>query len=277
MEGRSGSGGETMRYIELHGAKVPVIGLGTWDLRGEEGYRAVSSALSLGYRHIDTAEFYDNEKEVGRAIRDSGVPREDIFLTTKVWYTHLRFQDLIHSCEESLRKLSTDYVDLYLIHWPSEAVPLEESLRAMEKLHKEGKVRFIGVSNFDVALLEKARTLTTLPILTDQVEYHPYLSQKPLLEYCQKHRIILTAYSPLARGRLFGDPLLQDIARKYGKTVSQVVLRWLIEQDMVAAIPKAKDVKHQRENLEIFDFSLTQEEHKAIARLDRGEKVASRL
>uniref|UniRef100_A0A7V3YMZ5 Aldo/keto reductase n=1 Tax=Candidatus Caldatribacterium californiense TaxID=1454726 RepID=A0A7V3YMZ5_9BACT len=266
-----------MQYIELHGAKVPVIGLGTWDLRGDEGYRAVLSALSLGYRHIDTAEFYDNEREVGRAIRDSGVPREDIFLTTKVWYTHLHFQDLVHSCEESLRKLGTDYVDLYLIHWPSEAVPLEESLRAMEKLHKEGKVRFIGVSNFDVALLEKARTLTTLPILTDQVEYHPYLSQKPLLEYCQKHRIILTAYSPLARGRLFGDPLLQDIARKYGKTVSQVVLRWLVEQDMVVAIPKAKDVKHQQENLEIFDFSLTQEEHEAIARLDRGEKVASRL
>lgn len=266
-----------MKVIELHGAEVPVIGLGTWDLRGEEGYRAVLSALSLGYRHIDTAAFYDNEREVGKAVKDSGVPRDTVFLTTKVWYTHLRFQDLIYSCEESLRKLGTDYVDLYLIHWPNEAVPLEESLSAMEKLQKEGKVRFIGVSNFDVDLLDKARNIASLPILTDQVEYHPYLSQKPLLEYCQKHRVILTAYSPLARGRLSQDPLLLQIAAKYRKTVSQVVLRWLIEQDMVVAIPKAKDPKHQRENLEIFDFSLSEDEKEAISRLDRGEKVATRL
>ncbi len=266
-----------MQVIELHGAKVPVIGLGTWDLRGEEGYRAVLSALSLGYRHIDTAEFYDNEQEVGKAIRDSGVPRNAIFLTTKVWYTHLRFQDLIRSCEESLRKLGTDYIDLYLIHWPNEAIPLEESLRAMEKLKEDGKVRFIGVSNFDVSLLDQARNTTRFPILTDQVEYHPYLSQKPLLEYCQKHRVILTAYSPLARGRLSQDPLLVRIAEKYGKTVAQVVLRWLIEQDMVVAIPKAKSEKHQKENLDIFDFALTEEEKVAIARLDRGEKVATRL
>lgn len=265
-----------MQVVELHGARVPVIGLGTWDLRGEEGYRAVLCALSLGYRHTDTAEFYDNEREVGRAIKDSQVPRDAIFLTTKVWYTHLRFQDLIRSCEESLRKLGTDYVDLYLIHWPNEAVPLEESLEAMEKLKKDGKVRFIGVSNFDVDLLDKARRIASSPILTDQVEYHPYLSQKPLLEYCQKNRVILTAYSPLARGRLSQDPLLVRIAAKYGKTVAQVVLRWLIEQDMVVAIPKAKDEKHQRENLEIFDFSLTEEEREAIARLDRGEKVATR-
>jgi 2,5-diketo-D-gluconate reductase B len=270
-------GGETMRYIELYGARVPVIGLGTWDLRGQEGYQAVLSALSVGYRHIDTAEFYDNEEEVGKAIRDSQVPREEIFLTTKVWYTHLRFNDLIRSCKESLRKLKTDYVDLYLIHWPSESVPLEESLKAMEKLHREGKVRHIGVSNFDVTLLDEARRISPLPILTDQVEYHPYLSQKPLLEYCQKHQVILTAYSPLARGRLSQDPLLCEIARKYGKTVSQVVLRWLVEQPMVVAIPKAKSAEHQRENLDIFNFSLTPEEHRAIAQLDRGEKVASRL
>lgn len=266
-----------MRSIELHGASIPVIGLGTWDLRGREGYEAVLSALSLGYRHIDTAEFYDNEEEVGKAVRDSKVPREEVFLTTKVWYTHLRFRDLIRSCEESLQKLRTDYVDLYLIHWPNESVPLEESLKAMEKLHKEGKIRFIGVSNFDVDLLDRARGMTSLPILTNQVEYHPYLSQKILLEYCQKHQFILTAYSPLARGHLFQDPLLISIAKKYRKTVSQVVLRWLIEQDMVVAIPKAKDEKHQRENLEIFDFTLTEEEKGAIARLDRGEKVASRL
>lgn len=266
-----------MNVIELHGAKVPVIGLGTWDLRGEEAYRAVLCALSLGYRHIDTAEFYENEREIGKAIRDSGIPRDAIFLTTKVWYTHLRFHDLIRSCEESLKRLGTDYVDLYLIHWPSETVPLEESLEAMEKLREEGKTRFIGVSNFDTPLLDKACHIARSPILTDQVEYHPYLSQQPLLEYCQKHRIILTAYSPLARGRLSRDPLLVDIAKKYQKTVAQVVLRWLIEQDMVVAIPKAKDENHQRENLEIFDFSLTEEEKAAIARLDRGEKVATRL
>ncbi|MCS7241605.1 MAG: aldo/keto reductase [Candidatus Caldatribacterium sp.] len=266
-----------MQTIELHGAKVPVIGLGTWDLRGEEGYQAVLSALSLGYRHIDTAEFYENEREVGRAIKDSGLPRDAIFLTTKVWYTHLRFQDLIRSCEASLQRLGTDYVDLYLIHWPNEAVPLEESLEAMEKLRAEGKIRFIGVSNFDTHLLDKARTIARSPILTDQVEYHPYFSQGPLLEYCQNNRIILTAYSPLARGRLLQDPLLVQIAEKYGKTVAQVVLRWLIEQDMVVAIPKAKNPKRQKENLDIFDFSLTEEEKRAISRLDRGQKVATRL
>ncbi|MEN3184240.1 MAG: aldo/keto reductase [Atribacterota bacterium] len=266
-----------MQVIELHGARVPVIGLGTWDLRGEEGYRAVLHALSLGYRHIDTAEFYDNEREVGKAIKDSGLPRDAIFLTTKVWYTHLHFSDLIRSCEESLRRLGTDYIDLYLIHWPNEAVPLEESLKAMEKLKEEGKVRYIGVSNFDVDLLDRARKMSRSPILTDQVEYHPYLSQKSLLEYCQKNRVILTAYSPLARGRLLEDPLLKQIAEKYGKTVAQVVLRWLVEQDMVVAIPKAKDPRRQRENLEIFDFSLTEEERAAISRLDRGEKVATRL
>lgn len=268
---------DLVEYIALYGAKIPVIGFGTWDIRGKEGEKAVLSALSLGYRHIDTAEFYDNEEQVGLAIRKSGVPRGDIFLTTKVWYTHLRREDVRKSCEESLRKLQTDYVDLYLIHWPTESVPLEETVGAMEKLREEGKIRFLGVSNFDVPLLEKACQLASSPVLTDQVECHPYLTQRDLLCYCQEKNIILTAYSPLARGRLLGDPVLMRIGKKYGKSPNQVALRWLIQRGMVVAIPKAQSVQHQRENLEIFDFALTPEEMEEIDRLDRGEKVASRL
>ncbi|MGC8777629.1 MAG: aldo/keto reductase [Candidatus Caldatribacteriaceae bacterium] len=268
---------KALEYIELYGARVPVIGFGTWDIRGEEGKKAVLSALSLGYRHIDTAEFYDNEEQVGSAIRESGVPREEIFLTTKVWYTHLRRGDVIRSCETSLRKLGTDYVDLYLIHWPTESVPLEETIGAMEQLREAGKIRFLGVSNFDIPLLEKARQIAPSPVLTNQVECHPYLAQKDLVRYCQEKKVILTAYSPLARGRLRGDPVLGRIGKKYGKSPNQVALRWLIQQGMVAAIPKAQSVVHQKENLEIFDFTLTPEEMEEIGRLDRGEKVASRL
>lgn len=266
-----------MKYVELHGAKVPVIGFGTWDIRGQEGKKAILSALSLGYRHIDTAEFYENEEQVGSALQDSGIPRNEVFLTTKVWYTHLRKEEVKRSCEASLKKLRTDYVDLYLIHWPTESVPLKETIQAMEELKMEGKVRFLGVSNFDVPLLEKARQIASSPILTNQVECHPYLAQKELLQYCQKQKIILTAYSPLARGRILGDSVLQSIGRKYGKSANQIALRWLIQQEMVVAIPKAQSVVHQKENLDIFDFYLTPEEMEEISRLDRGEKVASRL
>jgi len=265
-----------MQYIDLYGARVPVIGLGTWDLRGETCERAVLSALNLGYRHIDTAQSYANEEEIGRALQNSSVPREDIFLTTKVWYTHLRYSEVIQTLEESLRKLKTDYVDLYLIHWPSEDVPLEETMNAMIEVKEAGKTRYIGVSNFDIPLLEKARQISPYPVLTDQVEFHPYYSQKELLSYCQKNKVILTAYSPLARRRLSGDLLLQEIGKKYGKTANQVALRWLIQQEMVAAIPKAANPEHQKENLDIFDFELTPEEMEKISRLDRREKVASR-
>ena len=266
-----------MRYIDLHGVRVPVIGLGTWDLRGETCERAVLSALNLGYRHIDTAQSYANEEEIGKALQSSSVPREDIFLTTKVWYTHLHYSEVIQVLEESLRKLKTGYVDLYLIHWPSEDVPLEETMSAMVKVKEEGKTRYIGVSNFDVPLLEKARQISPYPILTDQVEFHPYYSQKELLNYCQKNKVILTAYSPLARRRLRGDLLLQEIGKKYGKTANQIALRWLIQQEIVAAIPKAANPEHQKENLDIFDFELTPEEMEKISRLDRREKVASRI
>jgi len=270
-------GGREMQYIELYEARVPVIGLGTWDLRGEICQRAVLSALNLGYRHIDTAQSYANEEEIGKALQSSPVPREEIFLTTKVWYTHLRYSEVIQALEESLRKLKTDYVDLYLIHWPSEDVPLEETMSAMIKVKEEGKTRYIGVSNFDVPLLEKARQISPYPILTDQVEFHPYYSQRELLNYCQKNKVILTAYSPLARRRLSDDLLLQEIGKKYGKTANQVALRWLIQQEMVVAIPKAASPEHQRENLDIFDFELTPEEMEKISRLDRREKVASRI
>ncbi|MDK2896627.1 MAG: hypothetical protein PWP04_747 [Candidatus Atribacteria bacterium] len=264
-----------MEYIELFGAQVPRIGLGTWDLKGENCKTAVTNALSLGYRHIDTAEFYYNEEAVGEGILASSVARSEIFLTTKVWPTHLAYSQVINSLNQSLQKLKTDYVDLFLIHWPSDTVPLEETIQAMEDLHHQGKTRFIGVSNFKPALLDKARRISSLPILTDQVEYHPYLEQSKLLQYCQKNQVILTAYCPLGRGRVIGDKVLEKIGQKYGKNSAQVALRWLMEQELVVAIPKAASTSHQKENLEVFDFQLTPEEIAEINQLKRGLRVAS--
>ncbi|BER93266.1 aldo/keto reductase [Atrimonas thermophila] len=266
-----------MEYIQLPEGKMPVIGLGTWDLRGVQCEKAVLQALELGYRHIDTAEFYDNEEFIGKALRRSGIAREEIFLTSKVWYTHLRYAEVLKALDRSLEKLQTDYLDLYLIHWPNSEVPLEETLQAMAEAKEQGKIRHIGVSNFEIDLLEKAISISPYPVVNDQVEYHPLLSQKELLTYCQNHRIALTAYCPLARGRAVREPLIRDIAAKYGKTPAQVVLRWLIQQKMVVAIPKAASLEHQKENLEIFDFQLTEEDMQAISGLARGERVASRL
>jgi len=266
-----------MKYIQLPEGKMPVIGLGTWDLRGNQCEKAVLQALELGYRHIDTAEFYDNESYIGQALRKSGIAREEIFLTSKVWYTHLRYPEVLRALDRSLEKLQTEYLDLYLVHWPSQEVPLEETLQAMAEAKDKGKIRHIGVSNFDVELLEKAVKISPCPVVNDQVEYHPLLSQRELLAYCQERGIVLTAYCPLARGRAIKEKLVLDIASRYGKTPAQVVLRWLIQQEMVVAIPKAATLEHQKENLEIFDFKLTEEDMRAISGLARGERVASRL
>lgn len=266
-----------MNYIQLPEGKMPVIGLGTWDLRGAQCEKAVLQALELGYRHIDTAEFYDNESYIGQALRKSGIAREEIFLTSKVWYTHLRYPEVLQALDRSLEKLQTEYLDLYLIHWPNQEVSLEETLQAMAEAKGKGKIRHIGVSNFGVELLEKAVKISPYPVVNDQVEYHPLLSQRELLTYCQDRNIVFTAYCPLARGRAVREQLIKDVAAKYDKTPAQVVLRWLIQQKMVAAIPKAATLEHQKENLEIFDFELTEEDMRAMSGLSRGERVASRL
>ena len=246
--------------LEVTDGEMPALGLGTWDLRGSTCTNNVQAALAMGYRHIDTAAMYGNEEEVGQGIRRSSVDRDDVFLVTKVWYTDLDAEGLKESAEKSLQGLRTDYVDLLLMHWPHETVPLEESLKALAELRKEGKTRHIGVSNFTVDLMEKATDFSDAPVMCNQVEYHPYLSQEPVLECCRRNGAALVAYCPLGRGRIFGDSTLQKIGEKYGKTEAQVALRWLVQQQGVAAIPRSSSQEHIRENAEIFDFCLSDED-----------------
>jgi len=259
-----------VKFVEIDDMKIPVIGLGTWNLRGKECVDATISALEIGYRHIDTAQTYENESEIGEALTRSLVPRKEIFLTTKVWPTHLQ---VIRSLETSLKKLKTDYVYLLLIHWPNLNIPLSDTLRAMSYLKNMEMLKFIGVSNFDKDLLMKAQQMSSLPILNVQVEYHPFLDQKNILSYCQKNNISLTAYCPLARGRELNNPTLEKIASKYEKTVPQIMLRWLIQQKKVVAIPKAKSAEHQKLNFDIFDFQLSSDDMYTIFQLNRGQRL----
>jgi 2,5-diketo-D-gluconate reductase B len=262
-----------MQYIDVKNVKVPALGFGTWAVSGREAYNAVRQALNLGYRHIDTAQIYGNEAEVGRAIRDSGVARNDIFLTTKVSPSNLAADATRRSHEESLRRLGLDQVDLLLIHWPNARVPLGETLAALAELRASGKTRFIGVSNFTVALLREAVERHGADLLCNQVEYHPFLSQRAVLAATRRYGMMLTAYSPVARGRVFNDKTLLAIGQHYGKTAGQVALRWLIEQDGVAAVPKAAQRAHAAANIDLFDFALTAEERVAIDGLASGERL----
>ena len=256
-----------MRYVTAKGAKVPVLGLGTWAVFGATGRRTMEEALSLGYRHIDTAQMYGNEAEVGAAIRSSGIDRSELFIVTKIDNGNHSREATRRSTEESLRRLESDYVDLLLIHWPSHTVSAAETLDAMAALKSEGKVRHLGVSNFTTALLAEAVEVCGADLLCNQVEYHPFLSQRDLRAAIGLYGMILTAYSPLAKGRAARDPTLVAIAAKHGKTASQIALRWLIEQDGVAAIPKASNRAHMIENLAALDFALAPEDRAAIDRL----------
>ncbi len=259
-----------MDMIEARGAHIPVIGLGTWQMQGNEAYEAVRDGLSEGYRHLDTAALYGNEVEVGRALADSGVPRDEVFLTTKVWYEDLGREQAKAAGEASLRRLGTDYVDLLLIHWPAGQDP-RPSLAGMLALVEAGKVRHVGVSNFNVALMKQS--LEVAPIACNQVEYHPFLSVAPVIAFARAHDIAVTAYSPLARGRVLRDPTLQAIGQVHGKTPAQITLRWLIQQEGVAAIPKASSARHRQANLEVFDFALSEDEMARIFGLARGERL----
>jgi 2,5-diketo-D-gluconate reductase B len=261
-----------MNHIAVKGARVPVLGIGTWQLSGRSCHEAVRTALELGYRHIDTAEMYGNAEEVGRAIRESRVPREEIFLTTKVPPGKLRAKDAKASAEDSLRRLGLPFVDLLLVHWPSSEAPLAETLGAFAELRAAGKTRFIGVSNFNVKLLGEAVERLGADLICNQVEYHPYLSQMPVLDAVRRYGMFLTAYAPVAKGRAIGDKTLAAIGRKYGKSAAQVSLRWLIEQDRVAAIPKASSREHLAANLDIFDFALAPEDRAEIDRLQGGRR-----
>jgi diketogulonate reductase-like aldo/keto reductase len=256
-----------MEYQTIKGETVPSLGLGTWRLSGKECVRAVERALALGYRHIDTAQMYANEDEVGRGIRNSGVDREEIFLVTKVRTSSFSHDDVIGSTHESLKKLGTDYIDLLLMHWPNPNVPLEETLGAMTELQEEGSVKHVGVSNFPPSMVEDATQHAT--VFCNQVEYHPYRGQDELLRQAREMDYLLTAYSPVVKGRVSRDAALKEIGQAHGKTPAQVALRWLIQQEKVAAIPKAASEDHLRSNFEIFDFKLNDEEMKLIFALRR--------
>lgn len=257
--------------IPLSNESIPQIGFGTWTLRGIQCTRAVASALQLGYRHIDTAEFYQNEAEVAQAIKQHEVPREELFITTKLWGTNASKHDAVAACRASLKRLDTDYVDLYLLHYYVDDVPLEETFSAFQQILDEGLAKRVGVSNFNVAQLQEALGLG-VPLATNQIEFHPYLNQEELLAFCNSKNIPITAYSPVARGRIFQDPVLKEIAYRHQKTVAQVSLRWLIQKGCVV-IPKASNPQHQNENLDVLDFDLSKEEMTRIDALGNEKKL----
>jgi len=262
-----------MQYIGVKGAKVPALGFGTWALSGREAYTATRQALDLGYRHIDTAQIYGNEPEIGRAIRDSGIARADIFLTTKISPSNLHGATAKRTHEESLQRLGLDHVDLLLIHWPNAQVPLGETLGALATLREEGKTRFIGVSNFTVNLLKEAVERHGADLLCNQIEYHPFLAQQSVRAALDRYGMMLTAYAPVARGRVFTEKTLTTIGRRYGKSGGQVALRWLIEQERVSAVPKAAQRAHAAANIDIFDFALSPEDRAAIDALAEGDRL----
>jgi 2,5-diketo-D-gluconate reductase B len=249
---------------------VPALGFGTYQLKGEDCSQSVSEALDLGYRHVDTARMYENEVEVGKGIRNSSIKREDIFLTSKIWMEHLEPDDLKRELQNSLRDLQTDYLDLLLIHWPNPEIPLTSTLDAMKEVKEKGFIRNIGVSNFPSAVLEQA--LEHAPVLCDQVEYHPLLSQDALLEVTAKHDLMLTAYSPLAQGEIKDADVLEDIGKPYGKSATQVGIRWLLEQPQVVAIPRSSKTEHIQQNFDVFDFELSKEDREKIGALPKDQR-----
>lgn len=254
-----------MQAFEAKGFKIPVLGLGTWTLHGRECSRLVEQAIRIGYRHIDTAQMYDNEREVGEGVRASGL-RDEVMVTTKIQPTLLAPRDVERSVKESLSHLRLDVIDLLLIHWPNPRVPLSDTLGAMAKMKREGFTRAIGVSNFTVALLDEANKVSPEPVVCNQVEYHPFLDQDKVIAACRKHGMAIVAYSPVARGSFRGDKVLERIGKTHDKTPAQVCLRWHVQQG-VAPIPRTSKVERLEENFAIFDFELTDGEMKEIAGL----------
>ncbi|KQM35348.1 2,5-didehydrogluconate reductase [Rhizobium sp. Leaf68] len=260
-----------MQTVNANGANIPTLGFGTFRMPEEDVHRILPQALKLGFRHVDTAQVYKNEAAVGDAIAKSGVSRGDIFLTTKVWVDQYKHDHFIRSVDESLTKLKTDYVDLLLLHWPKSDVPLAERIGALNELHKAGKVRNIGISNFNVALMDESVRLSDAPIANNQIEYHPYLDQTKVIEAARKHGISITAYYLMADGKVPKDEVLRDIGAKHGKTAAQVALRWAVQQPDVIALSKTATESRLPENFDIFDFDLSDEEMKAIFALAKKD------
>jgi diketogulonate reductase-like aldo/keto reductase len=258
-----------MHAVSSNGANIPALGFGTFRMSGAEVLRILPQALKLGFRHVDTAQIYGNESEVGEVIQKSGIPRADIFLTTKVWVDNYRHDAFIASVDESLRKLRTDRVDLLLLHWPGSDVPMAERIGALNEVRNAGKVRHIGISNFNTTQMEEVTRLSDAPIATNQVEYHPYLDQTKVLQTARRLGMSLTAYYAMANGKVPADPLLTEIGERHGKTAAQVALRWLVQQQDVIVLSKTATEARLKENFAIFDFALTREEMAAIRELAR--------
>ena len=259
--------------VEASGVKIPLLGLGTWELRGRTGARVVEQALRLGYRHIDTAEMYDNEREVGEGLHASGVKRNAVFVTTKIWPSHFAPRELERAARDCLVRLRLSEVDLLLLHWPNPQIPLAETLGALGKVKRDGLARHIGVSNFTVALIEQATALSSEPLVCNQIECHPYLDQSKVIAACREHGMAVVAYSPIARGNVRNDEVLRRIGATHKKTAAQICLRYLVQQSIVV-IPRTSKVERLSENAAIFDFTLSAGEMAEIAALaSRGGRI----
>jgi 2,5-diketo-D-gluconate reductase B len=261
----------SLRALEIQGTTVPKLGFGTWQIEGPDCQEAVEDALAIGYRHIDTARAYGNEEHVGRGLAAAGIPRNEFFLTTKIARDEYAPDDLRRAAEDSLRKLGVEGLDLLLLHWPNPDFPLEETLGALIGLRDDGLIKHLGVSNFPPGMLREAIGLA--PIFTDQVEFHPFLGQDALVELAIEKDFMVTAYSPLARGKVPEDATLREIGEAHGKTAGQVALRWLLDTPQVCTIPKASSHERRVENFEVFDFELTDDERARIDALPKGERI----
>lgn len=256
-----------MQFVEANGAKIPAIGLGTMTLKDDVCVQAVRDALRLGYRHLDTAAFYGNEREVGEGLHASGIDRSEIFVTTKVRHTDLAPGQFERSVETSLKVLNLSYVDLLLIHWPNPQVPQSDSIRSLCNARRSGQTKHIGVANFTTALLDEAVNSATEPLVTNQIEVHPFIDQSRVIAACRKHGMSVTAYCPNARGKAPGSDVLERIGKAHGKSSSQVSLRYLVQLGL-AAIPRTANPAHMKENIDIFDYTLSDAEMAEIKTLN---------
>jgi len=258
-----------VEHVVANGARIPSLGFGTYGMQRSEMLRIIPIAIQAGFRHFDTAQMYQNESELGECVEHSGIARREFFLTTKVWVSNYRPSMFAPSVEESLHRLRTDYIDLLLLHWPSAVIPLSDQLGEMSRLVAQGKVRHIGVSNFNAALVEQATRLSKTPLATNQFEYHPFLRQTTLLDATRQTGMAVTAYCGMAVGRVFKNSTLLEIAANHSKSVAQIVLRWLIQQKSVVALSRSTSPERVASNIDVFEFSLAPDEMAAVSALAR--------